>query len=80
MRVAETAPLLRIHDATVRKGGRAKVIPEVERVVLLKHGSLYRDGYKHEVLRPEILSAVFGAALHVESTNAGYYRMHIAPT
>ena len=146
MRASETAPLLRIRDATVRKGGRAgaellahlsleipqgqhtailgpngsgkstlikliaqeyrplansesvrslaqmgktiifvthqlqEVIPEVERVVLLKQARVYRDGCKREVLTPEVLSAVFGAAVHVESTTEGYYHMHIAPT
>jgi len=57
-----------------------EVIPEVERVVLLKQGRVYRDGCKREVLTPEVLSAVFGAAVHVESTTEGYYHMHIAPT
>jgi iron complex transport system ATP-binding protein len=55
------------------------IIPEVERVVLLKHGRVYLDGLKHEVLTPATLSVVFGAALQVEATGAGYYRMHVSP-
>lgn len=36
------------------------IIPEIDRVVLLKNGAVQRDGRKDEVLRPEALADVFG--------------------
>jgi iron complex transport system ATP-binding protein len=49
------------------------IIPEVRRVVLLRGGRVHLDGHKHEVLTQVNLSETFGAPLHVEETDAGYY-------
>ena len=50
----------------------SEIVPEIERVVLLKNGRIFRDGAKEEVLRPEILSDLFGVDLHVARRD-GYY-------
>jgi len=50
----------------------ADVIPEIERVVLLKQGRVFKDGPKREVLTSENLSALFGLSLHVEETDGRY--------
>lgn len=42
-----------------------EVIPEIERVVLLRDGRVLADGPRDELLRDEPLSAVFGGAIHV---------------
>jgi len=41
------------------------IIPEIERVVLLKDGAVFLDGPKKEVLTSQRLSATFGAAVEV---------------
>jgi len=41
------------------------IIPEIDRVVLMKDGSLRRDAGKSEVLRSEVLSAIFESSLEV---------------
>ncbi|AWH35026.1 ABC transporter ATP-binding protein [Stenotrophomonas sp. SAU14A_NAIMI4_8] len=42
-----------------------EVIPEIERVVLLRDGRVLADGPRDALLRDEPLSAVFGGAIHV---------------
>lgn len=42
-----------------------EVIPEIERVVLLRDGRVVADGARAELLRDEPLSAVFGGAITV---------------
>ncbi|MGE6331517.1 ABC transporter ATP-binding protein [Stenotrophomonas sp. NPDC077659] len=42
-----------------------EVIPEIERVVLLRDGRVLADGTRRELLRDEPLSAVFGGAIRV---------------
>jgi len=37
----------------------SEIIPEIERVVLIKNGRIFRDGTKGEILRSEILSELF---------------------
>jgi iron complex transport system ATP-binding protein len=44
----------------------ADVIPEIERVVLLKNGRIIQDGARRSVLTTEHLSALFGMPLRVE--------------
>lgn len=44
------------------------VIPEIERVVLLKDGAVFADGPKSDLLIDETLSAVFDAPLRVQRT------------
>lgn len=48
------------------------IIPEIERVVLLRDGRAAFDGPKQEVLTSERLSATFGIAIEVISRD-GYY-------
>lgn len=52
-----------------------EIIPEVERVVLLRAGRVYTDGAKADVLRDEPLSAAFGASVHVDRHESGFYAM-----
>ncbi|KAG0742420.1 hypothetical protein G6F35_004246 [Rhizopus arrhizus] len=42
-----------------------EIIPEIERVVLLRDGRVLADGSRAELLRNEPLSAVFGGAITV---------------
>ena len=50
-----------------------EIIPEIERVVLLRDGSVHADGRKEEMLTAEKLRTLFGVALEVSITD-GYYR------
>ncbi|WP_313207531.1 ATP-binding cassette domain-containing protein [Stenotrophomonas sp.] len=46
-----------------------EVIPEIERVVLLRDGRVLADGTREELLRDQPLSAVFGGAISVVEQN-----------
>jgi iron complex transport system ATP-binding protein len=48
------------------------IIPEIQRVVVLKHGRVLRDGPTGEVLTSEVLSEVFGVPVEVEA-RGGFY-------
>ena len=48
------------------------IIPEIDRVVVLKEGRVFRDGPKADVLTAPVLSDVFGVAVDVEE-RGGYY-------
>jgi len=48
------------------------IIPEIERVVLLRAGSVFMDGPKDEVLTSERLSSIYSVAVEVVSRD-GYY-------
>lgn len=48
------------------------VIPEIERVVLLKDGRLYADGPKNRLLSDEVMSALFDVPLHVRRTVSAF--------
>ena len=50
-----------------------EVIPEIERVVLLRGGRIQADGPRAEVLRSALLSDVFGGAIEVSEVNG---RLH----
>ena len=50
------------------------VYPEIERVVCLKHGRVFADGAKQEILRAGALSALFETQVEVMETS-GYYHM-----
>lgn len=50
-----------------------EIVPEMERVVLLKKGTIFADGPKAEVLTAQQLSSVFGIALSIDC-NDGIYR------
>lgn len=49
------------------------IIPEIERVVLLRDGMVHADGPKQEILTPERLSAVFRAPLEVVERDGFYH-------
>ena len=50
----------------------ADIIPEIERVVVLKDGAVHRDGRKQDVLTREVLTEVFGVTVEVEQRD-GFY-------
>lgn len=51
------------------------IIPEIQRVVCLKAGRVFRDGSKEAVLRAEILRELFDVEVQV-LRNGGFYLMH----
>jgi iron complex transport system ATP-binding protein len=51
----------------------SEIIPEIERVVMLKEGRVFDDGPKAEVLTSERLSALFGVATEVHRQGARYW-------
>jgi iron complex transport system ATP-binding protein len=50
----------------------SEIIPEIERVVLLREGRIVGDGPKHEMLTSERLSGLFGADIQIARRD-GYY-------
>ena len=48
------------------------IIPEIERVVLLRDGAVFLDGPKTEILTSERLSATFGVPLEI-AERGGFY-------
>lgn len=50
-----------------------EIVPEIERVVLLRHGSIFADGPKRDLLNSSRLSALFGVPLEVSEAQ-GFYR------
>ena len=50
-----------------------EIIPEIERVVLLRRGTVYADGPKTELLSSARLSALYGVPVEVTETG-GFYR------
>jgi iron complex transport system ATP-binding protein len=54
-----------------------EIIPEIDRVVLLRRGRIDRDGAKSEVLTAEALSHAFDAPLSVEETG-GYFHVRVS--
>ncbi|HEX7977338.1 MAG TPA: ATP-binding cassette domain-containing protein [Gemmatimonadaceae bacterium] len=51
----------------------SEIIPEIERVVMLKEGRVFADGPKEEVLTSERLSALFGVAAEVHRHGPRYW-------
>ncbi|MCW5853992.1 MAG: ATP-binding cassette domain-containing protein [Anaerolineae bacterium] len=51
-----------------------EIIPEVERIILLQAGRVFRDGPKQAVLTTENLSALYDAPIPVAESAGGYYR------
>ena len=49
-----------------------EILPEIGRVVLMKAGTVFRDGAKEDILTPPTLSALFDAPVQVRE-EAGYY-------
>jgi iron complex transport system ATP-binding protein len=52
----------------------ADIIPEMERVILIRDGRVFRDGPKPEVLTREALGALFGIPVEVLERD-GYYHV-----
>jgi iron complex transport system ATP-binding protein len=52
----------------------SEIIPEIERVILLRDGRIVADGPKASVLTAERLSTLFGAPLHI-SRQDGYFHI-----
>jgi iron complex transport system ATP-binding protein len=48
------------------------IIPEIDRVICLRDGRIFRDGPKHEILTEATLRDLFGVPLRVEQRD-GYY-------
>lgn len=49
------------------------IIPEIERVILLRQGAIFADGPKAAVLTSECLSDLFGVAVEVFERNGFYH-------
>lgn len=50
-----------------------EIVPEIDRVILLRNGSVYADGNRAKTLTSENLSAVFGGALQVRQEGERYF-------
>ena len=55
-----------------------EIIPEIDRVILLRNGRMAGDGSKKSTLTAARLSDVFGAPLSIERAN-GYYHVRVLP-
>jgi iron complex transport system ATP-binding protein len=53
----------------------AEIIPEIERVVLLREGHVVADGPKDEILTPMRLSALFGVRVQIGRQD-GYFHLY----
>lgn len=67
---------------TIAQGGKTiilvthhieEIIPEIERVILLKDGRVFLDGPKHDVLTTRNLSALYEAPVRIQAGTPGYY-------
>ena len=54
-----------------------EILPEIDRVVLLKDGKVFRDGRKSEILTSETLTALFGIPIRI-ARHGAYYSADIA--
>jgi iron complex transport system ATP-binding protein len=52
----------------------ADIIPEIDRVVLMRGGRVRADGRKEELLHPKQLSAIFGVPVEIARRD-GYYHL-----
>ena len=50
------------------------VIPEIDRVVLMRSGRIQADGRKEDLLEPEQISRLFGIRVDIERSD-GYYHL-----
>ncbi len=53
----------------------SEIIPEIERVVLLREGRIVADGPKEEILTPALLGDLFGVSVQL-SRYDGYFLLH----
>lgn len=54
-----------------------EIFPEMERVILLKNGRVFRDGPKPEVLTTSHLSALYEAPILLQQDTTGYYSARV---
>jgi iron complex transport system ATP-binding protein len=52
----------------------SEIIPEIDRIILLKNGRIVADGPKHTILTAECLSELFGVDLQL-TTNNGFFNI-----
>jgi iron complex transport system ATP-binding protein len=52
----------------------SEIIPEINRIILLKNGRIVADGSKHTVLTAARLSDLFGVPLQLASSD-GYFNV-----
>ena len=50
----------------------ADILPEIDRVILMKDGRIFADGAKEELITREVLSAVFAVELEL-TVRHGYF-------
>jgi len=67
-RIAETTALVIVTHHV------SDIVPEVDRVVMLKSGRVYRDGPKREMLTGVALSTLYGVPAEIEERD-GWYRL-----
>jgi iron complex transport system ATP-binding protein len=53
----------------------SEIIPEIERLVLLREGRVLADGRKSSILTAEYLSNLFGAAVRL-GQHDGYFHLY----
>ncbi len=49
------------------------IVPEIDRVILLRDGQVYRDGPKQQILSPGVLSDTFGVGVEVMARDGFYH-------
>lgn len=50
----------------------AEIIPEIQRIILLKGGRIIADGPKEEILTEKLLSSIYGTTVYVDHRNGLY--------
>ncbi|HEY1422191.1 MAG TPA: ATP-binding cassette domain-containing protein [Candidatus Acidoferrum sp.] len=53
----------------------SEIIPEIDRVILLRDGRIVADGPKEKILTEENLSSLFGAGVRLQSSN-GFFHLY----
>ncbi|MGB4579627.1 MAG: molybdenum ABC transporter ATP-binding protein, partial [Methanoculleus sp.] len=49
------------------------IIPEISRVILMRDGTIWRDGPKAEILTDETIGGLFAVPVHVVEVDNYYY-------
>lgn len=50
----------------------AEIIPEIDRIIVMKDGCIFADGPKEEILNEALLSEVYGQRIYVDSRDGLY--------
>ncbi len=50
----------------------SEIIPEIDRIIVMKDGSVFADGKKEDVLTEELLSEAYGQKIYVDSRDGLY--------